>query len=124
MPPPTPTDPQATPQAPGQDGEPARRAPDAPTTASEYPGGHRGAHGSAPAGAEHEALQRQAQQSTVSDVEPEPAAAPQPADAAGLEERIRAAAYALSEQRGFAPGHEREDWLAAERQLHGGAAAP
>lgn len=30
------------------------------------------------------------------------------------EERVRVAAYLLAEQRGFAPGHELEDWLAAE----------
>lgn len=30
------------------------------------------------------------------------------------EERIRVAAYLLAEQRGFTPGHELEDWLAAE----------
>jgi hypothetical protein len=36
------------------------------------------------------------------------------------EERARMiaeAAYYLSEQRGFAPGHEVEDWLAAEQQI-------
>ncbi len=36
------------------------------------------------------------------------------------EERARMiaeAAYYLSEQRGFAPGHEVEDWLAAEQQV-------
>lgn len=26
-------------------------------------------------------------------------------------------AYLLSERRGFAPGHELEDWLAAEREI-------
>ncbi|HEU4625051.1 MAG TPA: DUF2934 domain-containing protein [Steroidobacteraceae bacterium] len=30
---------------------------------------------------------------------------------------IQQAAYYLAEQRGFAPGHELEDWLAAERQV-------
>lgn len=30
---------------------------------------------------------------------------------------IAVAAYYLSEQRGFAPGHEVEDWLAAEQQI-------
>lgn len=30
---------------------------------------------------------------------------------------ITEAAYFLAEKRGFAPGHEREDWLAAERQV-------
>ena len=31
-----------------------------------------------------------------------------------LEERIRLAAYWRAEQRGFEPGHEIKDWLAAE----------
>jgi len=38
----------------------------------------------------------------------------------GADERARMiaeAAYYLSEQRGFAPGHEVEDWLAAEQQI-------
>lgn len=30
---------------------------------------------------------------------------------------ITEAAYFLAEKRGFAPGHEHEDWLAAERQV-------
>jgi hypothetical protein len=30
---------------------------------------------------------------------------------------IAEAAYFLSEQRGFAPGHELEDWLAAEEEV-------
>ena len=30
---------------------------------------------------------------------------------------IAEAAYYLSEQRGFAPGHELDDWLAAENQI-------
>ena len=33
------------------------------------------------------------------------------------EERIRVAAYLLAEQRGFTPGHELEDWLAAETEI-------
>lgn len=32
-------------------------------------------------------------------------------------ERVRIAAYFLAERRGFAPGHELEDWLAAETTL-------
>jgi hypothetical protein len=60
-----------------------------------------------------QALEQQAQQSNVSDVEPEPA------DADVRDARIRAAAYALSAERGFAPGYEMDDWLAAERQLDG-----
>lgn len=33
------------------------------------------------------------------------------------EERIRLAAYATAEQRGFEPGFETEDWLIAEKQI-------
>jgi hypothetical protein len=32
--------------------------------------------------------------------------------------RIREAAYRRAEQRGFAPGGELDDWLAAERELN------
>lgn len=35
------------------------------------------------------------------------------------EERIREVAYLLAARRGFTPGHELEDWLAAERALRG-----
>lgn len=35
---------------------------------------------------------------------------------------IREAAYFLAEARGFAPGHELDDWLAAERQIDAGLA--
>jgi hypothetical protein len=34
-----------------------------------------------------------------------------------LEDEIRRLAYLLAEQRGFVPGHETEDWLAAEREV-------
>lgn len=34
-----------------------------------------------------------------------------------LEGMIAAAAYIRAEKRGFAPGHELEDWLAAEREI-------
>jgi len=34
-----------------------------------------------------------------------------------VEEEIRRLAYLLSERRGFEPGHETEDWLAAEREI-------
>ena len=30
---------------------------------------------------------------------------------------IRQAAYLRAERRGFAPGHERDDWLQAEREI-------
>jgi hypothetical protein len=34
-----------------------------------------------------------------------------------LEEEIRRLAYLFSERRGFEPGHEAEDWLAAETEV-------
>jgi hypothetical protein len=34
--------------------------------------------------------------------------------------RIAARAYELAEQRGFAPGHDVEDWLQAEREIEAG----
>jgi hypothetical protein len=34
-----------------------------------------------------------------------------------LEEEIRRRAYELSEQRGFTPGHENDDWFAAEHEV-------
>ena len=34
-----------------------------------------------------------------------------------LEDEIRRFAYLLSERRGFEPGHEAEDWMAAEREV-------
>jgi len=34
-----------------------------------------------------------------------------------LEDEIRRLAYLLSERRGFEPGHETEDWLAAENEV-------
>jgi Protein of unknown function (DUF2934) len=34
-----------------------------------------------------------------------------------LEDEIRKVAYLLSERRGFVPGHESEDWMAAEREV-------
>lgn len=34
-----------------------------------------------------------------------------------LEDEIRRLAYLMSERRGFEPGHENEDWLAAEHEV-------
>ncbi len=34
-----------------------------------------------------------------------------------LDDEIRRLAYLLSERRGFEPGHETEDWLAAEHEI-------
>jgi hypothetical protein len=36
---------------------------------------------------------------------------------ADLEPQIRMRAYELYQQRGYTPGHEAEDWLAAEREV-------
>ena len=36
-------------------------------------------------------------------------------DPAERRAKVAQAAYLLAEQRGFAPGHEEQDWLAAER---------
>jgi hypothetical protein len=35
-----------------------------------------------------------------------------------LEEEVRRLAYLLAERRGFEPGHEAEDWITAEREIH------
>jgi hypothetical protein len=34
-----------------------------------------------------------------------------------VEDEIRRLAYLMAERRGFEPGHETEDWLAAEREI-------
>jgi hypothetical protein len=34
-----------------------------------------------------------------------------------LEDEIRRLAFLLAERRGFEPGHEAEDWVAAEREI-------
>ena len=36
-------------------------------------------------------------------------------------ERIAQRAYELAAERGFAPGHELDDWLQAEREIEAGA---
>ena len=51
----------------------------------------------------------------------EPAETPLEADdsaRAELDRMIGEAAYYIAEQRGFEPGHELDDWLAAEAQIH------
>ncbi len=40
-----------------------------------------------------------------------------PLDAIAREDMIRTAAYLRAECRGFEPGHELEDWLAAEHEI-------
>ncbi len=55
--------------------------------------------------------------------EPAPSPVPAPAEPSAREERIRAAAYARYEARGREPGHEVEDWLAAEAALSASSSA-
>lgn len=42
---------------------------------------------------------------------------------ADLTHQIAVAAYFLAEERGFAPGHELDDWLEAERRIRAAASA-
>lgn len=49
---------------------------------------------------------------------PQPTAVPDPGL---LEQQVREAAYYRALQRGFAPGLELEDWLAAEHEVAGRA---
>ncbi|HEY7994820.1 MAG TPA: DUF2934 domain-containing protein [Candidatus Eremiobacteraceae bacterium] len=56
----------------------------------------------------------------------EPAETPAEFDdsaSAELDRMIGEAAYYIAEQRGFEPGHELDDWLAAEAQIHDQLAA-
>jgi hypothetical protein len=55
--------------------------------------------------------------------EPEAAAQPLPPEIADdqLRQRIAEAAYYRAQQRGFSPGYELEDWLAAEAQIRNAA---
>ena len=47
-----------------------------------------------------------------------------PSDAANARRAmIREAAYYLAQKRGFAPGHDIDDWLRAERQIDAALAA-
>jgi hypothetical protein len=43
------------------------------------------------------------------------------ADSAERSSKVAMAAYFIAEKRGFAPGHELEDWLAAEAEIAVGA---
>jgi hypothetical protein len=67
-------------------------------------------------------------ETTVTETKPEPTkATPKPSIVRNegranlvpinVDEEIRRLAYLLSERRGFEPGHEAEDWLAAEREV-------
>jgi hypothetical protein len=58
---------------------------------------------------------------TVED--PEATAASERPTGNAREDRIREAAYAASERRGFEPGHETDDWLSAEREIDSSAQA-
>jgi hypothetical protein len=48
---------------------------------------------------------------------------PEPVPVPSRETRIAAAAYERAERRGFAPGFELDDWLAAEREVDAAIAA-
>ncbi|MEA3194901.1 MAG: hypothetical protein QOD26_3234 [Betaproteobacteria bacterium] len=50
---------------------------------------------------------------------PLPVAEPRPDDGEGdnVTRRIAEAAYYRAQQRGFEPGHELEDWIAAEQEV-------
>lgn len=50
-------------------------------------------------------------------------AAPKPATSTERESMVRMAAYFRAERRGFAPGYEIEDWLAAEAEVTASAIA-
>ena len=47
----------------------------------------------------------------------QPAASAAPARDADYEVKVAMAAYFIAEKRGFGPGHELDDWLAAEAQI-------
>jgi hypothetical protein len=50
--------------------------------------------------------------------DPSPFTRQKPAEASeSRHQRIERIAYRLAQSRGFAPGHELEDWLAAEREI-------
>ena len=49
--------------------------------------------------------------------EPEVAETPLSTDSPSREDLIRREAYAIYERRGFAPGDETEDWVAAEKEV-------
>ena len=89
-----------------------------------------GARGSARTPAQARASRRPSMLPVQSEVGPTPAHQPDGATLIAGEERralVAQAAYFRAEHRGFAPGHELEDWVAAEREvsefLHGSAGA-
>lgn len=59
---------------------------------------------------------RSAQPARARGVRPKPAQGIA-VSAEGRREMIAQAAYLRAERRGFAPGHEAEDWLAAEQEV-------
>jgi len=48
---------------------------------------------------------------------PPPATVPEDAQQPSREQRIAIIAYLRAAERGFEPGHELDDWLAAEREI-------
>ena len=66
-------------------------------------------------------MSTQPQKSTRGRAEPVAAPAERPeADSVERRSSIALAAYFIAEKRGFAPGHELDDWLAAEAEIEGG----
>jgi hypothetical protein len=59
-------------------------------------------------------LKQRVQKGPLQELAARSAAAPTPVD---LQLRIAEAAYFRAERRGFAPGSETEDWLAAEAEI-------
>ncbi len=55
--------------------------------------------------------------------DPSPFSRPRSEDGDSRLQRIEQAAYRRAESRGFAPGHEMDDWLAAEREIDQGSPA-
>lgn len=125
---------------------------DAPTTAYAYRAGDRGAAATAHERQQREVLRGPSREDAASgqphrsdpdplprdihgavlaasDADPTPADPPSSVQGSaagqdgGREERIRAAAYALAAERGFAPGRALDDWLQAERAVDGGGQA-
>jgi Protein of unknown function (DUF2934). len=66
-------------------------------------------------------MNTQPQKSTRRSAEPVGTPVDQPeADSAERRSKIALAAYFIAERRGFSPGHELDDWLAAEAEIEGG----
>jgi len=63
------------------------------------------------------AVKKQAAQPAKPQQPSKPQAVPQARPARDLNKLIEEAAYYRAQQRGFAPGHELDDWIAAEAEV-------